>query len=402
MIWMQGVGRVYLSNIFAKVVLALVGILLIRWLESDQLALLTLSFSIVLLIAQPLNDLGNRLYIIYPEFGSSSERLIGILLAQLAIVLLVGTLFVIAGPLPRSLSLLVLPAAMGIIWVELAKTVYQSAQNFHLYLRLEAVRGCIMLGGILLLGGLDPVIRAQDVLLVYALAGFLPGLYVLLRQWTRIEFGALYRRVIALIPRAVVDGPKALGYIVLQSVIAQLDILILTRVSTPDQLATYGSTMRYYGVLVLALTSVQTVMFPRMREALGNLALREIFHQYNKLILLFVLSAIVCAVAAQWVIPLIDGGRYPNAVPAFQILCLSAVLSFSFGIYAILALNLRRWHLLFWASSVTLVLCVALNGALSTRWGAVGAASATLLTHAFFNLCMFFATRRSVAASGTP
>jgi O-antigen/teichoic acid export membrane protein len=398
---MQGIGRVYLSNIFAKLVLVIVGVLLIRWLQPRQLALLTLSFSIVLLIAQPLSDLGNRLYIIYPEFGrSSGERLIAILLGQLVVVLAVGTLFAIAGPLPRALSIPVLPAAMGIIWVELAKTAYQSAQNFHSYLRVEAARGCIMLGGVLLLGALDPVIRAQDVLLVYAVSGSIPGLYVLLRQRTGVEFAALYRRVIALVPGAVVDGPKALGYIVLQSVIAQLDVLILTRVSTPEQLATYGSSMRYYGVLVLALSSVQTVVFPRMREALGELALREIFVQYNKLILLFALSALVCAVAAPWVIPLIDGGLYPDAIPAFQVLCLSAVLSFSLGIYAILALNLRRWHLLFWTSLVTLGLCAALNGALATRWGAVGAALATLFTHAFFNFSMFLATRRSVTASG--
>lgn len=396
---MQGVGRVYLSNIFAKVVLALVGILLIRWLDSGQLALLTLSFSIVLLIAQPLNDLGNRIYIIYPEFGSDSERMMTILIGQLAVVLIVGTAFAVVGPLPRGLSILVVPAAMGIIWVELAKTMYQSAQNFHFYLRLEGVRGCIMLGAILLLGALDPAIRARDVLVVYAVAGLIPGLYVLLRQSAGVRFGAVFRRAMALIPHAALEGPKALGYIVLQSVIAQLDILILTRVSTSEQLATYGSSLRYYGVLVLALTSVQTVMFPRMREAIGNVALREIFRQYNRLIVLFVLAAIVCAVAARWVIPLIDGGRYPSAVPAFQILCLSAVLSFSFGVYAILALNLRLWRLLFWTSAATVLLCVALNGLLATRWGAVGAASATLLTHAFFNLCMFFATRRSVTAS---
>jgi O-antigen/teichoic acid export membrane protein len=399
---MQGIGPVYFSNVFAKVVLALVGILLIRWLEPAQLALLTLSFSIVMLIAQPLNDLGNRLYIIYPEFGSSSERLVTILLGQLVVVLAVGAVFAVIGPLPHELSILVLPAAMGIIWVELAKTMYQSAQNFHLYLRLEAVRGCIMLGGVLLLGALDPLIRARDVLIIYAVAGFVPGLYVLQRQSTSIEFGALYRRAIALVPRAVVDGPKALGYIVLQSVIAQLDILVLTRVSTSEQLATYGSSLRYYGVLVLALSSVQTVMFPRMREALGNRALREIFHQYNRLVLWFVVAAALCAFAARWAIPLIDGGRYPDAILAFQILCLSATLSFSFGIYAILALNLRLWRLLFRVSSVTFVLCLTLNAVLSARWGAIGAALATLLTHAFFNISMFFATRRSISATEPP
>src|SRR4051812_20837977 len=156
---MQGVGRVYLSNIFAKAVLALVGVLLIRWLEPAQLALLTLSFSIVLLIAQPLNDLGNRVYIIYPEFGSSSERLVTILIGQLVVVVAVGAAFALAGLLPGELSLLVIPAAMGVIWVELAKTVYQSAQNFHFYLWLEAARGGIMLVGIVLLGLLDPLIR---------------------------------------------------------------------------------------------------------------------------------------------------------------------------------------------------------------------------------------------------
>ena len=393
---MQGVGRVYLSNIFAKIILAFVGILLIRWLDASQLALLTLSFSIVLLIAQPLSDLGNRIYIIYPEIGSGNERLITILLCQFVVVLVAGTLFVVAGPLPRALSCLLFPTAIGIICVELAKTTYQSAQNFHGYLRLECTRGCIMLCGILLLGVFDPVIRARDVLMTYAVAGLIPGLYVLFRRSAGVRLDSLWRRVLTLIPRAILEGPKALGYIVLQSLIAQLDILILTRVSTAEQLAAYGSSLRYYGVLVLALTSVQTVMFPRLREALGNLALGEVFRHYNRLIVLFVIAAIVCAIASQWVIPLIDGGRYPSAIPAFQILCLSAILSFSFGIYAILALNLRLWRLLFGASAVTALLCITSNWLLAARWGAVGAALATLLTHAFFNLCMLLATRRSI------
>ncbi len=232
--------------------------------------------------------------------------------------------------------------------------------------------------------------------MIYAVAGLIPGLYVLFQRSGGVRLASLWRRVLALIPRTILEGPKALGYIVLQSLIAQLDILILTRVSAADQLAAYGSSLRYYGVLVLALTSVQTVMFPRMREALGNLALGEVFRHYNRLIVLFVIAAIVCAIASQWVIPLIDGGRYPSAIPAFQVLCVSAILSFSFGIYAILALNLRLWRLLFWASAVTALLCITSNWLLAARWGAVGAALATLLTHAFFNLCMLLATRRSV------
>jgi hypothetical protein len=102
-----------------------------------------LSFSFFLLIAQPLNDLGNRIYIIYPQIGSGNERLITILLCQFVAALVAGTVFAIAGPLPRASSLLIFPTPIGIICVEMAKTTYQSAQNFHGYLRLECTRGCI-------------------------------------------------------------------------------------------------------------------------------------------------------------------------------------------------------------------------------------------------------------------
>jgi O-antigen/teichoic acid export membrane protein len=393
---MQGVGRVYLSSIVGKVALAFVGVLLIRWLDSSQLALVTLSFSLVLLVRPAAQRSRQSNLHHLPRIRQRQRAAYHHLVCQLAVVLAAGIVLTLVGPLPSGLSLLIFPAATGIVCVELGKTMYQSAQNFHRYLIVECTRVGVMLVGILLLGAFAPVMLARDVLMVYAVAGLFPGLYVLLGRSAGVRLAWLWRRAVALIPRALVDGPKAIGYIVLQSVIAQLDILILTRVSTPEQLAAYGSSLRYYGVLVLALTSVQTVMFPRMREALGNLTLGDVFRHYNRLIVLFVLSAVLCAVASQWVIPLIDGGRYPSAVPAFQILCVSAVLSFTFGIYAILAVNLRLWRLLFWASSFTVLLCVVSNELLAPRWGAVGAALATLVTHAFFNLRMFRATRRAV------
>jgi O-antigen/teichoic acid export membrane protein len=389
----RSIVKIYKASVVSKALLAVVGVLLIRWMEIEQLALFTFGVSVSTLILQPLTSLANRVYIVYPELGDANKRVFLIGTSQLLIISTIAGIFMAAAPMPADLVAVIFLVVAGITATEFAKTIYQSAQDFRAYRCIEYVRAIGMLAGVLLLGAAEDTLRATDVLLVQALVGFAIGLPVTLSR-SRMEWSWLQEQLRASSLRSALLHYDLVAYVILQSLISQADTFVLKAVSSGEQLATYGAALRYYGFIILALASVQTVLLPMAREALVNSEVRLLLQRYRWLILAFVPATLFCAITANWFIPWIDHGRYPMAVPTFQILSLSAVISFSFGVYAILAVNMHLFRLLFRISVVTGIFCLGSNWWLASRWGAVGAATATLLTHAGFNISVFLLLRR--------
>jgi O-antigen/teichoic acid export membrane protein len=396
---MLSVLYVYAASAFSRVVLAATGILLVRLMAVDQMALLTLGLATAGFAVQPVTEISNRLYLLYPELGGAGERVMLIGALQL---LVVGALYVTCMEVTSISPTFVLSlciAAIGVICIEFAKTIYQSAENFRGYRRTDYLRALGVFSGIGALVALRPAVRASEVLLLQgaiSLAVGIPSILANVRHTkARLVYGDFAKACIDLVSKRY----ALVLFTLLQGFISQADIFAIKAASTSDQLAIYGAALRYYGFIMLALTSVQAVILPKARDAIAMGQLRLILKQYSGLLLFFVIGVLVCAVAGIWVIPLIDHGRYPQSVPTFEILCLSSVISFAFGIFPIFAVSLRLFDLLFHVSIIAAALCIALNWSLASAWGAMGAATATLLTHATFNCSIFFALwRRGVLA----
>jgi O-antigen/teichoic acid export membrane protein len=117
------------------------------------------------------------------------------------------------------------------------------------------------------------------------------------------------------------------------------------------------------------------------------------------LLVVFIPAVALGALMAGWVLPWIDLGRYPDAVPTFRILAVSAVLSFAFSPHVNLLMKHERFRFLFILIVFALVVHVLLCLLLITRFGAPGAAAATLVGSACVTVPIYFESRRLKAAA---
>jgi O-antigen/teichoic acid export membrane protein len=195
----------------------------------------------------------------------------------------------------------------------------------------------------------------------------------------------------------VIAGPYAwlVAYFAVLAVFSQVDVLLLKALSDERTLAAYGSALRYYALLSLALGAVHAVLLPAIQRAASQAELDTLYAQHFRLLALFVPAVALAALAAGWILPWIDLGRYPDAVPAFRILAASAVISFAFSPHVNVLLKRERFRFLFLLIVAALAVDIVLNLALIPRFGAAGAAAATLLASACVTVPIFLASRRA-------
>ncbi len=186
------------------------------------------------------------------------------------------------------------------------------------------------------------------------------------------------------------------GYYAILAFFSQLDIFMLRIMTSDIELATYGSAFRYYSLLLLALGSVKVVFLPLIQGVTNANELKSIFHMHRKMLLVFGPVVLIGAWASQWIIPWIDMGKYPNAIPVFRILAVSAIISFAFSPYSTLILRFEEFKFLFLLISVTLLLNVGLNIILIEMLGAIGAAIATGIGFGFLNCSIFLRGRSNI------
>lgn len=379
----------------AKVALGLVAVALIRFMPTEEYAAFTLVVSVATLAAQALASGFNRIYIVGYERFALQKREESFLGLQFGLILAGG---VVALPLAagfRGLYWAVVALALSMLLSEFSKTYYQRELRFNHYSAIEVARAAAqalaIMGLIAVYGqslGAAAVLSVQTVVLVVA---FLVALGPIL-VWGRF---AQLRTAVSLCS-TILGGPYAFlfAYFAVLSAFSQTDVIMLKLLADDGQLASYGAALRYYGLLLLALGAVHTVLLPAIQRADKAAELNRLYAEHFRRVVLFVPAVFLAAWVAQWVLPWVDQGRYPEAVPTFRVLAASAVVSFAFSPYVNLLMKLERFRVLFLLIVVGLGISVGLNMLLIPRFGAIGAAVATLVASACVNVPIYFECRR--------
>jgi O-antigen/teichoic acid export membrane protein len=106
--------------------------------------------------------------------------------------------------------------------------------------------------------------------------------------------------------------------------------------------------------------------------------------------------SLVTSVCAPWVVPLLFGARYHDAVPLILILTWSNVFVFVGCFHALYLVSVNRQDVSLRLSWVTASCSLGLNLLLIPRWHAIGAAFAALAAYAItttFGVVLFTASR---------
>jgi len=392
---MKSIVQVFSFDVLSKVLLGGTGILLIRLMSEVEYANYTLALSIVSLITGSWILSCNRVYIVgcqNSKIETSPSSFLGFQLYG------ISGLVVLSLPIKGFLE--------GIYWFiialiiatclsEFAKTVFQHQLQFFRFSMVELARTLIFIVSLLVLISFFRYdLKAGHVLLVQAAAML-------------CVFSGAFRKYFDLKSLLKIDESTRLalemvkgeykyvfGYFFVLAFFSQVNVFVLKTIAEDVELATYGSAFRYYSLLSLALGAVHTVLLPVVQRVQSIGDLENILYQHRRMLLLFIPVVLLGAWASQWIIPWIDRGKYPDAVMVFQILAISAIVSFAFSPHSNLVMRFEDFRFLFILINLGLLVNVGLCIWLVPRLGATGSAVATLIAFGSVNGSIFLRARK--------
>jgi O-antigen/teichoic acid export membrane protein len=387
---MKSIYRVVSFDMISKVLLGILGILLIRYMLPSEYAIYTFAFSVITVVSQTITSAFRRIYIVgYTSF--SIDKYKGSLLGlQLLLVLFFAIIYLAFRTKFDLIYLLTISMIIGYTLIEFIKTVYQQELSFNKFSYIEIARSTTFFFiTLIFIYFIKFDIKAWHILLSQSITMIM---LFYLTYWKKSKITGIFKFKRALIiAKEIVYGKYKylIMYTLFVTLLGNLDVFMLKYISTNNELAAYGSAFRYYSLLLLVLNSINTVFLPVIQKVNSKNELNIIYKNHSRILMVFIPIVLLGAWLAEWIIPLIDMGKYPSAVPVFQILTFSAILSFAFSPHTNFVMKFEDFKYLLYVIIISVITNIVLNAFLIPVFGARGAAIATLVTFGFSNLMTY-------------
>lgn len=164
---------------------------------------------------------------------------------------------------------------------------------------------------------------------------------------------------------------------------AYLDLFIVAALLSDTAVAAYGAALRYVSIVMgpvpamVSVLRVRTAQSDMIDSNEAQIAMMRRWARQTGPPTLAILA--IAAIAAVWLIPLVDGGRYPDSVPIFQVLMITAFAQFVTLPNSSLLIAQQRYTSLAWVNTAAVVLNVAAATLAAELFGVVGIAVAGAL-----------------------
>jgi O-antigen/teichoic acid export membrane protein len=394
---MRAIAQVFFSDVLSKVIVGLTTIILIRQMTHTEFASYTVAFALVGLVSQMIAGSFNRMYILRDEIIDRAVTVETYVAAQLWTCLGMVLITLPFGLLWTGLYVPSLILLVGFLLSEFAKTYYQEKRNFFRLSMVELARSGLFLAS---LCAIDLLFQEQ---LTAECTALLQGMIMIIITLTvftgRIRITKLidYRNALRLLRMILTGEHKYItGYFVLVAVLSNLTVLLLRMQEDDYQLALFASAFRYFSMMSLCLSAVHVVLLPAIRHTLEKNEIQRLFIRHRKMLPWFIVWVFLAAIGSRWIIPLINGGKYPESVGVFQVLAASLVFSFAFSPYINLLLIIRHYKLIFWLMVVGVSVTAIISAALIAYAGAIGAACGFSIAMAGINYVVYKQARHYV------
>jgi len=179
-------------------------------------------------------------------------------------------------------------------------------------------------------------------------------------------------------------------YFIALSLFSQLDIFMISRLMTSNDLANYGVAFKYYGFLMLMFPAIKTVLKVRTSKVdmVENIEKqKDFFKKWMKAITLFFIPTISLIILfSGYFMNLLNGPRYIASILPFKILAIGALCSYIFSPNTDIFRAMKRYFLLFCFGFIALFINFFGNLWLIPILGISGAAIATLVSYFLVNI----------------
>jgi O-antigen/teichoic acid export membrane protein len=366
----------------------------------NQYALYTLALSIISILTGTLATIFNPIYIVGNIRFYISNNTAPYLGTQLLTVLLTAALIYPFTKLRLWLFIILVVLASANCCSDFLKTMYQQLLRFNRFAQIELAKSLFIVIVLLCLIAIyREQIHAWQALLIQAavvVVVVLPLLIKLdiLHDIHRIGVGLDICKKILLS-----EYRYLFGYFFFEAFFGQFAVFMLKIFSTENELATYGSAFRYYSLLVIISSgAVQAVLLPTIQRVISKNEMNQIFNKHRTLIFVYLPIVLIGAITSQWIIPWIDGSKYPNAIRVFQILAASSIFLFTFNPYVNIILRLEKFIFLFVLICIIVIIKLFISIVLIPTFGSIGAAWLTLLGHFMLNMSIFIYAKRIITS----
>jgi O-antigen/teichoic acid export membrane protein len=389
------------GEVLQKVVGYIVLIVLARQLDKDSMGQFFVA-STIAMIAAAATELGTGRHLIRAIATSPQDALrnLGDVLSlriplTLCALLLVNTVVYIMDPALAGVMLLT-------SCYTLVGDLYFSYSAFFVGRRLVTLRLLTIVAGQLLLAlcvGMGLVLGGSlyAVLLGYIAANIitLAGTATLVhRRFGSVQLFSGKGRAWVLVRAAAPFGAlTALGLLH-----SKADTLMLYALSSSAAVASYESVYKLLEVSRLIVRPAVTVFFPIYAGLAARGEWAGFQHAYSRLLVWgggagALMSLTVMAVAGV-AVPLIWGSPYRDAIPILRILCLGIPALYLGTLALFIAGSLHLERMAVYLAVAALVANVAVNAIAIPRWGALGAAIATVVTESALTASLLYLIHR--------
>jgi O-antigen/teichoic acid export membrane protein len=394
---LKSVTQVFSYSLIVKAIGALTTVVIIRMLTTDQYADYTLALAIASTLQGVIASASNRIFIVgYSRFDIYENE--GSFLSwQILLLVLVSML---AYPFMQESILLYVLAlffALASSILQFIRTCYQRSLRFNRFSQVTLAKSALFLMGTAVLAVIFGTrLQAWQILLVQSGAMLTVAIPLIVRR--RLSTGLLDIETVLRIGKAIFAGSYLylFAYLLILAIFSQLNVFMLKAFSDNYDLATYGSAFRYYGFLLIGLDAVKAVYLPFIQEAKSKNEIVRVFNQHRLLIVVASAIVVFAIIVSRWMIPLIDAGKYPDAVPTFRMLALSALISFALSPYMAILMRFERFLFLLMVMTSVSILGFGLGAVLISLKGSTGAALVTLVGYGFVNLSAFIYAQRLI------
>lgn len=274
---------------------------------------------------------------------------------------------------------------LGMLLTQLGRSIYQAEENFKKFVYVLLLRQGATLAVILLLWAFGILsFQAFSIAIVFIYIAI--GLRIFIKSsaihsinqfTTSIIDGQLYIRPF------LTAGGWLIGYFILISIISQIDILSIARLSSQTDLATYGVAARYYYMVLIFLGSINSVLLPRFSriDMQDPIKQRAFTLRWIKVSSWLLVPVLLFDIFGKPLFTWINGAQYAEAFNVLIVFSAGIILSFMLSPQTNILIARGEYRFLFLLSLVAAIFCLAGNSLLVPLWGGMGASIVMICTY---------------------
>jgi len=405
-LWLQSstarnLSTVYLGDLLSKALGMVSVLILIRGLTVEEYAHFIAYASTATLLS---GLIGNGLNIALVRFSADQLSRTGVkpralyLTTVLGEVMLFLPIMLIYLFFPFSVASLLLgkptyakaiqPAAvygLGLLLLQVGRSIYQAEQQFNLYIGVLWLRDGLtsaLLIGIWLSQALSFGTVAWLIAIVHLLIG--AGIVVHKASDGKLtDFQRFWRQDRELLHQFLSASGWLIAYFAGLAALSRMDVFLLSRLAFEEEMAVYGVAFQYYSMALLLLASIHAVLLPKFSriEMQDPAKQREFLAQWFRRSIWTIVPILVFAAIGKPVFVWLSGVQYERSFSVLVVLALGVWLSLAFSPLVNILISRANFRFLAFLGMSALIFSLVANYLLVPKWGALGAAVATVLTH---------------------